>query len=535
DKDDLQLLNDDVTTGTEDGLPFIRFSNRVHQVLHQSMSRTVVVKLLGGKIGFQTLSNKIYHLRKPSTPFKIMDLENDYFMYLTVQPWSESFSTSQPYPSNVVAWIRLPVCPAFCTGRPLVSKIKVDGRIQQVEYESLPNICFSYGRFGHLRDSCSFSPRHDQATKQGSHDDPILNNRMSRKPAFGREERTVTDHTGTHFNILHDFRERNQINIGDSNPADSASLKGKRVAFCNNPLIEGEATHKERDVQAIGVRDSALSAGDDIMGCGLEKDKIDGALGLADPNANASFKKDIISSKVVATPSIGLRIQGLSGPFKMSPKSTDFNEIQMMTNLGTVVSSPSPLSGNTGATSPKEVPPFLKIGTYNRGLSLRASSSSLKFKDHKGLRRGSRNFRGKGDKFNVKTLGRESVAEAMTRVVYRINSDGLIADTNNSQGEHLGSSEMTTFFRVVRDYFAEFDVDVTTFLETRVSGMKADGIIAKIGLDCSHRIEARVLRHPKSVRSGSMTTRLVRSSHWLDCRSGFKYRTRFNQFLGLGL
>ncbi|PPD98060.1 hypothetical protein GOBAR_DD04927 [Gossypium barbadense] len=303
---------------------------------------------------------------------------------------------------------------------------------------------------------------------------------MGRKPAFGREERTVTDHTGTRFNILHDFRDGNLINIGDSNPANSASLKGKRVAFCNNPLIEGEATYKERDVQAIGVRDSALSAKDDIMGCGLEKDKIDGALGLADPNANVSFKKDIISSKVVATSSIGLRIQGLSGPFKMSPKSTDFNEIQKMTNLGTVVSSPSPLSGNTGDTSPKEVPPFLKIGTYNRGLSLSnscisptvyrfeapnqqakrhlcypfgkircgmssgASSSSLKFKDHKRLRRGSRNFRGKGSKFNVKALGRESVAEAMTRVVYRINSDGLIADTNNSQGEHLGSSEMTT-------------------------------------------------------------------------------------------
>ncbi|MBA0602452.1 hypothetical protein Gorai_002632, partial [Gossypium raimondii] len=333
--------------------------------------------------------------------------------------------------------------------KPLVSKIKVDGRIQQVEYESLPNICFSYGRFGHLRDSCSFSPRHDQATKQGSYDDPILVENREESDMFG-------------------------------------------------PWM------------AIGVRDSALSAKDDIMGCGLEKDKIDGALGLADPNANASFKKDIISSKVVAMPSIGLRIQGLSGPFKMS----------------------------------------------NRGLSLRASSSSLKFKDHKRLRRGSRNFRGKGSKFNVKALGRESVAEAMTRVVYRINSDGLIADTNNSQGEHLGSSEMTTFFRVVRDYFAEFDVDVTTFLETRVNGMKADGTIAKIGLDCSHRIESRDKQEhkilwdwleqiaysinksydtPKSVRFGSMTTRLVRSSHRLDCRPGFTYRTRFNQFLGLGL
>ncbi|MBA0750795.1 hypothetical protein Gogos_002181 [Gossypium gossypioides] len=47
------------------------------------------------------------------------------------------------------------------------------------------------------------------------------------------------------------------------------------------------------------------------------------------------------------------------------------------------------------------------------------------------------------------------------------------------------------FVRVIRDYFVEFDVDVAASLETRVSGMKVDGIIAKIGSDCSHKIEAR--------------------------------------------
>ncbi|KAH1082367.1 hypothetical protein J1N35_022128 [Gossypium stocksii] len=58
-----------------------------------------------------------------------MDLKNDYFLvkfqevvdyiralkkpwivfgqYLTIQPWSQFFSTSQPYPSNVVVWIHL--------------------------------------------------------------------------------------------------------------------------------------------------------------------------------------------------------------------------------------------------------------------------------------------------------------------------------------------------------------------------------------------------------------------------------------------
>lgn len=52
DKYDSQLIEGDVSTRIEDGLPSIRFSERVHQILYQSMSRLVVVKLLGKKIGF---------------------------------------------------------------------------------------------------------------------------------------------------------------------------------------------------------------------------------------------------------------------------------------------------------------------------------------------------------------------------------------------------------------------------------------------------------------------------------------------------
>ncbi|KAK5819720.1 hypothetical protein PVK06_024743 [Gossypium arboreum] len=36
--------------------------------------------------------------------------------------------------------------------KPLISKIKVDLRIQRVEYKSLPNVCFSCGWYGHLKD-----------------------------------------------------------------------------------------------------------------------------------------------------------------------------------------------------------------------------------------------------------------------------------------------------------------------------------------------------------------------------------------------
>ncbi|PPD67428.1 hypothetical protein GOBAR_DD35694 [Gossypium barbadense] len=65
-------------------------------------------------------------------------------------------------------------------------------------------------------------------------------------------------------------------------------------------------------------------------------------------------------------------------------------------------------------------------------MSSRAFSSSLKFGDLKWLKRGSHNLRGKGSKFKVKALGRESIAKAMSRVVEKIGSDSLIANSNNS-------------------------------------------------------------------------------------------------------
>lgn len=38
--------------------------------------------------------------------------------------------------------------------QPLVSKVRTANKIHRIEYESLPQICFSCGRFGHLKNTC---------------------------------------------------------------------------------------------------------------------------------------------------------------------------------------------------------------------------------------------------------------------------------------------------------------------------------------------------------------------------------------------
>ncbi|MBA0625002.1 hypothetical protein Godav_010261 [Gossypium davidsonii] len=48
---------------------------------------------------------------------------------------------------------RLAVCVDF--RKPLVSKVRINGRLQQVEYEALPNIFFKCGLYRHGADLCS--------------------------------------------------------------------------------------------------------------------------------------------------------------------------------------------------------------------------------------------------------------------------------------------------------------------------------------------------------------------------------------------
>ncbi|KAL4346332.1 hypothetical protein GQ457_17G005970 [Hibiscus cannabinus] len=214
--DDIDLLEDDVQFGEIDGIPSVQFSDRVQGLAFKSLDLTLVVKVLGRRVGYNTLHNRIFNIWKPSHSLKLIDIDNDYFLvkfdarsdylkvltdgpwtifghYLTVEPWSVDFSTSQSYPSRIIAWIRLPGLPITCYKRsllesigscigsivkidfhsdngsrgrfarmaikinlrnPLVSKLVINGKVQLVEYESLPVVCFGCGMYGHVQDLC---------------------------------------------------------------------------------------------------------------------------------------------------------------------------------------------------------------------------------------------------------------------------------------------------------------------------------------------------------------------------------------------
>ncbi|KAK9183515.1 hypothetical protein WN944_026668 [Citrus x changshan-huyou] len=213
---DWDLEEDDVIFTDEEPMPFIAFSNRVHECLAQPWEHSVVVKILGRNLGYRMLLAHLKSIWSATKGFTVVDLAQDYYLvhfsnkrdveyaltegpwtvmghYLIVQQWSPSFDVATNKIEKIVAWIPLAemnihlyhkniirrlgeivrpvvkidhktveaqrgkfarIAVEIDLHKPLISQFNFDGRIQQVEYEYLPTICFGCGKIGHYKDAC---------------------------------------------------------------------------------------------------------------------------------------------------------------------------------------------------------------------------------------------------------------------------------------------------------------------------------------------------------------------------------------------
>ncbi|KAL4352195.1 hypothetical protein GQ457_06G022560 [Hibiscus cannabinus] len=224
---DVAMNDDDVRISAADGSPVINFSARLHGLVEEKLAKSVIVRLLGRFIGYTALLNRIRTLWNPCGEIAMIDLDNGYFLvrfaleedvtkvlsggpwliygnYLTVQPWSRSFSTEKDHPDKIVVWARLPGLPyhyytksmfrciagvlgevvridyntsegrrgkfarlalVVDLNKPLVSSVVIDGIKQKVAYEGLPLICYKCGCYGHAEGVC---PLNKKACVEGS-------------------------------------------------------------------------------------------------------------------------------------------------------------------------------------------------------------------------------------------------------------------------------------------------------------------------------------------------------------------------------
>ncbi|KAK5775463.1 hypothetical protein PVK06_043358 [Gossypium arboreum] len=185
----LHFLDGDIKRSSINGVPSIEFLDRVNQLLIKEMSTSLVLKLLGQKIGFAALQNQIYGLRKPSMSSQLMDIKNRYFLVkfqnsedyeklLTQGPWIMYGLPGHLYKKRILweisgmvgknakldfntdskargKYARMAVY--INLGKPLLSQVLINGNIQRIEYESLPVVCFSCGRYGHFKEACTWA------------------------------------------------------------------------------------------------------------------------------------------------------------------------------------------------------------------------------------------------------------------------------------------------------------------------------------------------------------------------------------------
>ncbi|KAH9698593.1 DUF4283 domain-containing protein [Citrus sinensis] len=218
--EDWDLEEDDVIFRDEEPMPFIAFSNRVHERLAHPWEHSVVVKILGRNLGYRVLLTRLKSIWSATKGFTVVDLAQDYYLvrfsnerdveyaltegpwtvmgqYLIVQQWSPSFDVASNKIEKIVAWIRLAemnihfyhknirrlgeivgpvvkidhktveaqrgkfarIAVEIDLTKPLISQFNFEGRIQRVEYEYLPTICFDCGKVGHYKDACPDSAK----------------------------------------------------------------------------------------------------------------------------------------------------------------------------------------------------------------------------------------------------------------------------------------------------------------------------------------------------------------------------------------
>ncbi|CAI0431003.1 unnamed protein product [Linum tenue] len=206
----------DLVPGDHLGEPALKVSNGFKERLCAPWQKTLVVRLLGSKVGFNTLCSRLRSQWRPVGTMEVLDLDHDCFLvkldneqdyfkaltdgpwtvfdhYLMVQQWTPQFKASDPLPKKMIVWVQLPalkihfyhkevlnsignligrtikldyhtlnqqrakfarIAVEVDLSKPLVPRIYLDEEWQKVEYENLPAVCFECGRIGHSGSKC---------------------------------------------------------------------------------------------------------------------------------------------------------------------------------------------------------------------------------------------------------------------------------------------------------------------------------------------------------------------------------------------
>lgn len=268
--------------GELDPCPVIPVSRKEYEDWCQNWKQSLIVNVLGKKVGFKILENRLKRDWARAGSINIIDMPQDYYLvnfsdlsdykrvlfegpwlvadhYLLIQRWRPFFLENAEVIKKVAVWIRIPrlpielytdkflwrvgaklgsmlkidqltsfqargqfarICVEIDLTKKLVSKIEVLGHVLKLEYEGLHSICFHCGRFGHKLNQCS--ERRSTAEEQNGGESatgPGMAAYGGDPPAAGRRPDVRDIDGGGREN--HEGEENPPVNHGDQGGADS--------------------------------------------------------------------------------------------------------------------------------------------------------------------------------------------------------------------------------------------------------------------------------------------------------------------------
>ncbi|CAN1825717.1 hypothetical protein LINPERHAP1_LOCUS31269 [Linum perenne] len=155
--------------------PKIAFSDEEIKSFYKPWSKAIVVKVLEKSFSYLSIKKRLEFLWAKAGRIQVADLANSFFLVRFSSeddyqraafggPWKVVVTRIGNYIGKTVrldlatsagARARYArVCVEVDLTKPLLGKYIIDNRVYRVEYESLENICFSCGVYGHKEDRC---------------------------------------------------------------------------------------------------------------------------------------------------------------------------------------------------------------------------------------------------------------------------------------------------------------------------------------------------------------------------------------------
>lgn len=210
--------------------PNFVFSEKEEKHIQRPWKRGDIVKLLGKRIGYKALDNRLNQMWVRKGIISIIDLSNDYYLvafsheddkraammsgpwfiydhYLSVKDWRPNFQPEIDTINEVAVWVRISglmieyydaralsffgdrigrtvkvdkttikqergkyarICVTVNLAKPLLAMLRIQGSSYKLEYEGLHLLCLMCGRYGHYKEDCPQSIKGKQVVGEST-------------------------------------------------------------------------------------------------------------------------------------------------------------------------------------------------------------------------------------------------------------------------------------------------------------------------------------------------------------------------------